>query len=510
MTSESPFTPYRRSGTRLLVALMWVNWLAMIPVGMSQSNDNLFVAMVVGLAALVLPTIGLIQQRTDSTMRIVMGVSAAIFPALLVGLLEGHTWQMDMHMYFFVCMTMLLLLLDWRPIVACTALTALHHLMIFYLVPEWVFPGSGSLARVLLHAVLVGGQAAILIFMTHRLRNLIYRSEHAHEATEAMRAEAVQAQAATQAVLDELRRTQALSDQRLRERQAAEAALADATSERRSAIALDIHGRIGALATELQNAATSLSGQEDALENVSTRLLSEAQALRRASEKSLSNVVSVAESADQLSQSAGEAGGNVRRANTLVGETAITVGALEPRMNVLTREIEGARGILDLVSSIAAQSNLLALNATIEAARAGDAGLGFGVVAHEMKQMAQRTATATIQIAEKLDHIAGAADTFAEAIDVTTQRMDAAGQSTIAISAAVEQQHHALAAIARAAEAVKEDVAETDARSRMIGDAVDENRAIAARASDLARLLDARARALSDSMDRLIDDLRAA
>lgn len=510
MTNEATLTPYRRSGTRLLVALFWVSWLGLILIGWSQGNDKVFVAMAVGLAVLALPTIGLIQRRTDAAMRIVMGVSAALFPALLVGMLEGHPWQMDMHMSFFVSMTLLLLLLDWRPIVACTLLIAAHHLLTLYVMPDWVFPGSGSLARVMVHAALVIGQAAILIFMTRRLRELILRSENAREVTDAMRHEAVDAQAATQTVLDELRAAQALGEKRLKERQAAEAALAEATSERRSAIASDIHTRIGALATDLQNAAASLSGQEDALESVSTRLLGEAKALRRASEKSLSNMVSVAESADQLSQSAGEAGGNVRRANTLVVETAGTVGALEPRMNILSREIEGARGILDLVSSIAAQSNLLALNATIEAARAGDAGLGFGVVAHEMKQMAQRTATATIQIAEKLDHIASAADTFADAIEVTSSRMDAAGQSTIAISAAVDQQLQALSAIARAAEAVKEDVAETDARSRMIGDAVDENRAIAARASDLARLLDTRARALSDSMDRLIGDLRAA
>jgi methyl-accepting chemotaxis protein len=417
---------------------------------------------------------------------------------------------MDMHMSFFVCMTMLLMLLDWRAIVACTALTAVHHLVLLYALPELVFEGTGSIERVMLHALLVSGQAAMLIYGTHQLRMLIQHNNAARTVTEQARAQAEAAETQAISALDSLREAQALSDQRLRERQAAEAELAGATHERRAAIAVDIHTRVGSLTDELQSAAATLSAQEDALEGVARRLTSESEALRISSEKSLSNVISVGESAEQLSHSASQADGNVRNTSILVHETAGTVRALEPRMKILTQEIESARGILDLVSAIAAQSNLLALNATIEAARAGDSGLGFGVVAYEMKQMAQRTASATVQIADKLDLISAAADTFAEAIDATTRRMEAAGDSTLAVSAAVAQQRDAVAAIAHVADAVRRDVSDTDARSRSIAEAVGENRAIAARASDLARLLDTRARALGENMDRLIEELRAA
>jgi len=58
-----------------------------------------------------------------------------------------------------------------------------------------------------------------------------------------------------------------------------------------------------------------------------------------------------------------------------------------------------------VISEISGQTNLLALNATIEAARAGEAGKGFAVVANEIKALAQQTAAAAGNIAQKISRI---------------------------------------------------------------------------------------------------------
>jgi methyl-accepting chemotaxis protein len=132
----------------------------------------------------------------------------------------------------------------------------------------------------------------------------------------------------------------------------------------------------------------------------------------------------------------------VSRAVAAGNETRTTVEALNG-------QVQRIGAVADMISEIAAKTNLLALNATIEAARAGDAGKGFAVVASEVKQLATQTARSTEEIARHLGEVRAATAASITAvghIEATIGEMNAIAGS---IAAAVEEQGAATSEIAR-------------------------------------------------------------
>ncbi len=79
--------------------------------------------------------------------------------------------------------------------------------------------------------------------------------------------------------------------------------------------------------------------------------------------------------------------------------------------------------IVDLISDITEQTNVLALNAAIQAAAAGEAGRGFSVVAEEVQRLAERSATATNQIAALVKTIQSDTQDATVAMEKSTQRV---------------------------------------------------------------------------------------
>lgn len=98
--------------------------------------------------------------------------------------------------------------------------------------------------------------------------------------------------------------------------------------------------------------------------------------------------------------------------------------------------------IVTLIQEIAGQTNLLALNAAIESARAGEHGRGFAVVAGEVRRLAERTTSATKEIADAVRSIQDGTREAVESIKSSSQRVemsvataDAAAQSLAVLGA---------------------------------------------------------------------------
>ncbi|MEJ2406563.1 MAG: methyl-accepting chemotaxis protein [Candidatus Thiodiazotropha sp.] len=95
----------------------------------------------------------------------------------------------------------------------------------------------------------------------------------------------------------------------------------------------------------------------------------------------------------------------VQQTADTIREGAKEVAIAEDSIQAVESESQRIGGVLDVITSIAEQTNLLALNAAIEAARAGEQGRGFAVVADEVRQLATRTHESTGEIQEMINSL---------------------------------------------------------------------------------------------------------
>ncbi|MFS8665232.1 MAG: methyl-accepting chemotaxis protein, partial [Limnochordales bacterium] len=115
------------------------------------------------------------------------------------------------------------------------------------------------------------------------------------------------------------------------------------------------------------------------------------------------------------------------------------VGRVAQRMDELRQASQQIGQIVNMISDIADQTNLLALNAAIEAARAGEHGRGFGVVADEVRQLAERSSQSTRDIGLLIGSIQAAIDAANSDMQTGTEQVAAGMELAANAQAALEE-----------------------------------------------------------------------
>jgi methyl-accepting chemotaxis protein len=218
--------------------------------------------------------------------------------------------------------------------------------------------------------------------------------------------------------------------------------------ERREMIQREVDGFSHQIEDILASVSKSVDRMDTSANELSEISKSSSENLASARRKVLaaeSNILSVEINSQKLTDTITSIRFQADKTSDMVrGASADVLASLEVKSQ-LAAAVRDIGHVTNLIREIASQTNLLALNATIEAARAGDAGRGFAVVASEVKNLAARTATATEEIAQRVEDVRAASERSHETMINIGVSTDAIVGATGGIIVAVDEQADAIA-----------------------------------------------------------------
>ena len=263
-------------------------------------------------------------------------------------------------------------------------------------------------------------------------------------------------------------------------------------------VQLDIHNKdeIGLVLRALNGISNNLSGVvgqvrmgAEQIATASNEIAAGNLDLSSRTEEQASSLEETAASMEQLSSAVRQNADNAAQANQMAlaasgiaakgGEVVAQVVDTMGSINQSSRKIVD---IISVIDGIAFQTNILALNAAVEAARAGEQGRGFAVVAQEVRNLAQRSATAAKEIKALID------DSVSK-VDIGSKQVEQAGSTMQEVVVSVRRVTDIMAEISTASEEQRAGIGQVHEAIAQMDQVTQQNAALVEEAAAAAHAL---------------------